>query len=439
MKVFSMWILMAGILMADPILELSFDVNLIHQNPKGDSGKEFEETKSSFHEQVFLSKKVIEYGDKDKRKIINFPKNKIYLSIPQKKTYVESSLYSDIGFRVIEFRNRQQLSGILGSAGLNDNPMSDVLSEHMFSLRSKNPTKLTATVKDKNVTFSHEGKTLFSFIQGKYAVSASQLKQFISFLRYRLGVHPDVLDYLAKEQNLPFSFIYKRYNIANDFYTYKLKKVETLEKAYEVSSKQIEEEHSQLSKISHRARSLREQLPKLLKETLERAKHFAEQQDNLTAVMLFIEYTLISGEPMPKEFLQYRALFMKDTDVKLLFKSAGAKNKGEAEQGLIELQKLKKKSLVDNELIMIFQCNLLNSLNRQQEAKSKAVKILNNKPYITGFWKDLGDMYYKEYDSVSTWQCWDTARFLVPKHKMLLGINQYEKKLELDHPEFFTP
>lgn len=62
---------------------------------------------------------------------------------------------------------------------------------------------------------------------------------------------------------------------------------------------------------------------------------------------------------------------------------------------------------------------------------------LTANPYIVGAWKDLGDLYFNEYNTRDAWRCWDLARELLPTHGLLKTVGEFEQNLLNTYPEFF--
>jgi len=73
----------------------------------------------------------------------------------------------------------------------------------------------------------------------------------------------------------------------------------------------------------------------------------------------------------------------------------------------------------------------------REMAKQMLLQVLAENPSITAAWKDLGDIYYADYDTEHAWQCWDIGRRLSPGHKLFSTVNKMEQKLETEYPQFF--
>ena len=67
----------------------------------------------------------------------------------------------------------------------------------------------------------------------------------------------------------------------------------------------------------------------------------------------------------------------------------------------------------------------------------KFFAALTENPANAGAWKDLGDIFYNEYEMPVAWECWEMARRLLPTHKNLQSVADLERKLLENYPEFF--
>jgi len=92
------------------------------------------------------------------------------------------------------------------------------------------------------------------------------------------------------------------------------------------------------------------------------------------------------------------------------------------------LQELENKSKHKIHVIKIFQANAQSDLGDTLKAKELFGEALKDNPHITGAYKDLGGLYFNEYNAVLAWRCWDVARKILPSHNMLaLQRNLYEQ------------
>ncbi len=84
------------------------------------------------------------------RTIYDFDRLRILRITLATKTYTDDSLYSDIGFRALEFRNRIMLGTALQAGKVAVNPMEPALMEHLFCL--SNPKGKTDMVNPQHPT-----------------------------------------------------------------------------------------------------------------------------------------------------------------------------------------------------------------------------------------------------------------------------------------------
>jgi Flp pilus assembly protein TadD len=85
----------------------------------------------------------------------------------------------------------------------------------------------------------------------------------------------------------------------------------------------------------------------------------------------------------------------------------------------------------------IFEANTRLSLHQSDRAVDLFLTALTADPTITGAWVDLGTLYYNGFNADAARACWDAARILRPTHFMVKQIDDRERKLRIDHPEFF--
>ena len=109
------------------------------------------------------------------------------------RRYTDESLFSVLGFRVMEFHNRVGLAGMLAGANLKEAPLPIALSEHLFSLDDpQTRAKIDRTVEAGMVTLSWERKPLLAFSEKVVAVDPDDRARFVQFVRYVHGGHPEV-------------------------------------------------------------------------------------------------------------------------------------------------------------------------------------------------------------------------------------------------------
>lgn len=394
---------------------------------------------STYELNVYLGDSFIEERSQGNICIRDFRDKKIYRSSKGKDGFASCSLFSDIGFRVYEFQNRMMLSSILEKSGIEENPMDRVLTEHLFSLTSDKQTNLKREKKKNRVTFTHNNKALLRYSHESTSVTEAVRDGFLLFLRYRYGIHPQILDELGKSDGISKEIVIYRHNIGTEKIRLNLLSVDssTNQPRKKTEPVVIPEDDLVYKLATKVAGSSKEDYSKACASLKKKAVENAEAGNNLDAITLFVGYTLATGKQMPPEFLEFKDEITKDADVQLLFASLSPQSKEAAVRAAIDLKTLSEKSKDGISSILIFQANILDSLEKQTEAIDSFLAALSKEPMIVGAWKDLGDIYYNNYDAEKAWLCWDTGRSLLRGHKLFQKVNQLEETLLADHPEFF--
>lgn len=355
------------------------------------------------------------------------------------KTGISDSLFADIGFRVYEFRNRLTLGDIMAGAGIKSDPMDPVLSEHMFSLATGKDAQLKRVVDGKCTTFTHDEKDLFRWCKGDAAISEMNRVRLIMFLRYRFGIHPDILEDLNTLTAFPESMTIHKYHIKNETETLTLVSVgarndRTSLAAYDVGGAGDGEIHVLAQRLR---KSTGKEYADACSSMVTRAVAFAEKKEFLESVALFLTNILATGKEFTPEFFKYRDSLIQDPDVQLLFASISPQDETAAKKAIADLKKLSEKATDGQCAIHVFRANILTSLGESGEAIESFTKALKQEPMILGAWKDMGSIYYDNYETPTAWLCWDAARSVNADHALLKTIDDLETKLMADHPEFF--
>jgi tetratricopeptide (TPR) repeat protein len=346
----------------------------------------------------------------------------------------------DIGFRDYEFQNRLYLGRALGAASIKDNPMAIPLSEHIFSLTAKNhQSKVKKEIKNNNVTFSWNHKELFKYDQDVVNIKSPYKEGFIRFLRYHLGGHPKIIMNLQQLSGIPSSLTMTSHNVQTKITTLRLKSHKY------ISDKSLNLNKFTKGKVEGALASLfsentifsEDALNTSVNALLAKAMSAFNDKRYLDTILTYLEYTLATGKQMPKQFKPQRELITADLNVKAFLASIRPKSKEEAQKAVKTLVALRSKSKDRIHILKIFEANIRSSLGMQKKSIQLFHETLKKNPYITGAWKDLGELYFRSYNSRDAWRCWDAARKLNPRHKLLAKVTQFEVRLKKDNPDFF--
>lgn len=408
---------------------IMFTINVHQIKEKQDQDKIISKEENKFDVEVELGDSYFSYIKNGKKYIFDFANRRVYTIELSNKLFSDDSLFSNISFRNSEFRNRLMLGGAFKAAGIKGNPMLPVYSEHLFSIQQKDKkTELSKTEKNNLVQFSTEGKELLSFSKLGHKVTRENKKMFIKFFRYVYSGHPQILETLSSGNTIPESIRIHRYNIINENNSLSISTIKTTPtKPFSLGSYSpgiLSDNPDSFSKhLNDIKYSKKINLQKYLAFLLSQANEYFREGNYLDTMLVYMEYNLASGPPLPEVFQKQRSAIIQDSRVKELITSLSPKNKKEAETHLTSLQSLMEKSIHQKHVIQILEANTQKSLGNHQKAKELFYKVLNTSPYITGAYKDLGGLYFDEYNTVLAWRCWDIARKIAPNNKMLNQIN----------------
>jgi len=394
---------------------------------------------------VDLGNDYFRYTSEGIQYIYDFKEKRVYTVDLSSKKFSDDSLFSNIGFRTYEFQNRLMLGGALAAGGVEDNPMLPVFSEHLFSLQQKDKkSELSQTSKDNFLVFSAAGKELLSYSSKGVEVSSKEKAMFIKFFRYVFGGHPQILKQLSSDNIIPKSIQVHRYNVFNEHNILSLSEIKTTPPrsfsldgySPAVLAGDTDPFSNFLNDIKY---SKKINLEKHLESLLSQAKSYYQNGNHIDTMLCYLEYNLASSRPLPPVYEEQREVLSQDKNVTKLLATLRLrpKNKEEGEDFLHKLQELETEAKHQTHVLKIFQANAQYGLGNYQEAKELFYGVLKASPHITGAYKDLGGFYFNEYNAVLAWRCWDVARQILPTHKMLVQINEFEARLFKDYPEFF--
>jgi len=439
--VFALFLLGAALARAD--LHLAFGLTEDVDVPAQNDGKiPATHTSNQQHIEVFLGDGYMDVQSDEGRAMFDFTGQKIFTLSSKDKTYAITSLYAVIGFRAMELQNRVFIAGTLNAAGVKDIPEGEAYAENELSLRLPNSPPLpTPTTSGNTLTYSYNGKPLFSRPSDGQKLSASEAAQLVRFIRYQFGLHPDILDAWQKEATLPGHFDIYQYNTENTHLQFALLRLDRMEHKFTPLAELtgFKETDDPLAVLCAKANALDQaQFTASCNALKNTAVTEAKAGHNLDAVLFFLAYTLATGQQMPPEFSTYRDVLTNDADATLLIKSMTPHSEEEAKSDLTALRSLEGKANSGKIFLNIFEADILDPLGQPDDAIKLFQAVLAEYPCLVGPWNDVGEIYYRRFESVSAWQCWGAGRHLLPTHPLFKDVDDLEESLRKEHPEYFN-
>ena len=376
-----------------------------------------------------------------KKTIFDFKKRRVIYLYEDAKIYKDTSLFSIVDYLQAEFRNRLFIRESYKAAGVKDNLFA---IETLFSLEIDEVEKeeIKEERKDEFYQYVVDGETIVECKFTEFNIPECHKDMFAKFLLYYCNLHPQIWQSLLLHQKIPQVLNYKYDDFASVSVQLNLKSAEEdkEKKAYVIPSdfKMAFDSKDELNVIMYEVLNEKNKVKQLSKEEFIDFIHRAINEGNyLDAVLATSEYSLQSGDPMINEHRKIVPYVETDRQLALFVNGMHfVQSKETAKKAVKFFDAIKIEGLKKGYIIDIMKASAKMEFDALT-AKDLFIKTLKKNPYITGVWKNLGDLFQESYNMETAWECWDIARSLYPQHPMLEWINKYEKWLLSEYPEFF--
>jgi hypothetical protein len=378
---------------------------------------------------------------KGERTVYDFAQRRIYRVNESSRTYRDLSLYSDIGFREPELRNRLMVGSALAAGKVKGNPFVPAQIEHLLSLTSDHEhTVIDQARSGTDRIFSWRSIELMRVSEKTETLPTDYQAEFWRFLRYTIGGHPQIYAALQGQAGVPQRIEIRLQNVGYETRTLDLKKIEVLPdtpyslEGFGPAPDDPAEPGGTIALLGGDSRA----------ELLERVAKTLRDRDAalgrgmvLDALLAHFAVGIITGDFDPRWIEGIKQQISSDTAARTLTASLAPQNKQEAENDVKALEALSDPKLPYGYMLAVFKGNVLSQLGAGEKAEQSFLTALRANPYLTGTWHDLGGNYFHEFRMGEAWRCWDTARRLRPDHPMMTPVTETEQRLAAQHPEFF--
>jgi hypothetical protein len=361
--------------------------------------------------------------------------------LPNHSLASDHSMFGYISFRAFEIRNRSMLGSIFEGAGLKgkDSPLRllDAETELGVELPEKRRTIIT---KPEGNSFVYEADSTrlarCTFESG--SLPAPLAKRLSSFLAYRCRVHPAVRRAIVAQNRLPR-------RIETSVVEPGTKVVKDLIIEFKQHSKSFRPGlPRQRARLATDAEVLdlmgailgeactRKRLPPT--ELIAFSDKAMKEKRYLDAFLGIIEVGWIDDSKVPTDRLKaIMAAGADDPHLKTYLEAMKAKDPGETRR---LVQSIPRGELLHAYVLDVNEAATYHAQRRAKEGIEAYERALKAQPWTAGPWKDLGDLFSASFN-FRAWDCYDIARAVCPKHSMLKGVNEMERKLASDFPDFF--
>lgn len=407
-------------------------------------------TRLSSKKTVVLGNGFFSVSEGKLERIYDFKNRRIHYLDHREKTRIDISLFADPAFRIAELQSRLNMEDAVKKAG--GLPLEDLFSlESIFGVESEtHKADLKEDLSEKGKTRFLESEKQRAEISWGEKPLSDETGMFSKFLIYDNSLHPLVRRKIAGTRQIPDVIRSQLKNTgATDEFVLILDDVKTradqgfqVPKKYPISKRRpgMISSAESLAQVLRSTEPGKKQIKKYEKAWfLEKINQAKAKNNFLDAALLVLEYGLQTGDQKSTtEEMQRLAEYQKeDRELDRFFRSLGISGKEQAARAIEELQKINRKNLSRAHVIDIMIAGQQSVLGQNVEAQKRMIGALKVNPYIAGVYKDLGDLYYTEFDMVSAWVCWDFARKQAPGHFMLVPIFDFETELLKDFSDFF--
>jgi hypothetical protein len=435
-------VLSATPLMAYPVL--TFTVTS-HKEPAAGakaSGQPVLPSTKTFPLLVTLGHQYLIVEAEGTRTIYDFERLRVLRIDLSSAKYTDDSLYSDVGFRALEFQNRIMLGAALQAGKVAVNPMEPALVEQLFSLSNpKSETQIDQRPAENDREFFWGKQKLVSVSDKTRELPAGYESEYWRFLRYYAGGHPKVYSALRSVKGVPEKISFVLTNMGTETREIALNSIGSgADAPYSRAGLELaphdQEPYNTLRLLGpDAAAKLTERMDAAVK-----ARDAAMAQGQvLDAVLTNMSILIMSGDgaSIAPWLAQNREAIQSNELAHSLSGILEPRDQAGAQKSLQTLSELHNRTGSAGYMLDVFQGNILLGLRDGKAGADHLLAALRVNPYLLGAWKDLGGYYYQSFQTDKAWDCWDAARRVNSQHPMLLRISEIERQLRTTFPEFF--
>jgi hypothetical protein len=388
---------------------------------------------------VTLGHQYLSVDAKGTRTIYDFERFRLYELNLADRSFDEFSLYSDIGFRVLEFRNRLGLGRALTAGGVKTLKTETPLLEQLFSLLDQSHTTIEAKHSGTQTVYQWQSHILASVSDRVRLLPPEYQAEYWRFLRYYAGGHPQIFEALKPLTGVPEAISFVLTNFHTETRTMVLQSLTVMpDQPFSLAgftrAAPQQEPYVTLALVAPDA-------PRQLEDRLAAARKDRDlafsQGRYLDSMLAFQESFLSTGVAEIEWVKAAKDQLNRDANTMRLTGALANKDPLQAQAAADALASLRAAATAHTDVIDIFEGNARFGLNQGKQGLQLLLSALKADPYLTGAWHDLADLYYRAFEMQEAWASMDAARRIAPDDPMVKTFNDLEQALRSRNPEFF--
>jgi hypothetical protein len=355
-------------------------------------------------------------------------------------TYVDYSLFDTVGFRVMEVKNRENLSRMIAAAKIDKIAFDPVFDEHALSIHSQPERTLAEHADGGDTVLSIDGKQLMRIAAGGTPVSAADAALFSRYLRYMWGGHPLALARLQALRRIPpILVMYYREVGGSGTRTLRVAGLTPAAAPHDIGrftpgAAGADEIDQVLDRANPSPSATLDQRRQAYQAEMNAA--FAEKRP-LDGMLSAVEWNLMTGEPMARFSADQLAMIQADPAVRAVTQAINPRDKAALSAATRVMQSMRMHTISKRHMLQLFEANHRAKLGERSAALALFASVLRANPALAGAYKDLGDTLFAGFDMPRAWRAWDQGRRIAPGLSLFGAVNEFEQKLLREHPEYF--
>ncbi|NTW51694.1 MAG: hypothetical protein HGB22_03820 [Chlorobiaceae bacterium] len=402
--------------------------------------------------EVTLADNYTSVESTQENEIVDFSLRRRFQIDNESKTYVEYSLYSTVGFRILELQNRQKMHQLFNKMFEPGTPQAAqfpsgehgaIDDEHNLSICIPGTSRnIVMTEKGDERIYTNENHQLARWRINGVAVNAADAQRFVKFIRFRVGGHPEILKRVAEEKIIPDKMVFTMHDMLSlCSRTLVITNIHTTDSAsYNLaaySKRKVSPSANKLEFILDQAESRSPKAIEADKSAKRKAIDTVLQKGKIFDRLLGSLELALMGEPL-QAFPDSQLLLMKtEPSITKFTKAMGAKTRDELKMAVQTLVDLRSQAYTKSYLLKLFEASYRLRLVELDTAKNLFLEVLQSNPSLAGAYNDLGGLLYMRYDTPGAWRCWDIARRIAPQFPLSDKVNKLETSLVESFPEYF--
>jgi tetratricopeptide (TPR) repeat protein len=402
---------------------------------------------SAQQSEVVLADSFISVRSGNTTNVFDFARRRRYVIDEAAKTYDEFALFDILGFRELELRNRSGMRKALAKAKLDQKTTTPLEDEHELSIQdgaagAAGPAGLVvAHVEGEDEVFASGAVTLLRHSKAALPASPADAARFVQYLRYLFGGHPAVLAALQKEQQIPARLRYVFQTVGG---------IRTVDLRFAVrqadapatlslagyAQRPPAASATTLDELVDRAWASRATLAANVRTPVQ-ASIMQTAAPHAFDERLGVSEAFLATGQMPMLSDEQKQAFQIDPAVRTLTQATAAKDPNALRQAIKTLQMLRLQAQSRRYMLSLFEANDDVQLGDFDKARPLFAEVLQGNPAIAGAYKDIGDFYFRTFDTPRAWRCWEIARTLAPLYPTIGAVGQFERSLVTRFPEYF--